>query len=157
MRTYVFLFFSSFRDTLFLHCDSKFCIYVIYMMRLLLQFFHLSIHVLFLFSLYAHDSYILYAIYYFCFTLRYHDEFCLKCFKNIGCQSLLAINSLLAKFFKSLCYDKFYCIQRVWVEWFMTSLICSFVCCGFVMDCQMGRLLGYMWFNVRNICQIRIG
>ena len=22
----------------------------------------------------------------------------------------------------------------VWVEWFMTSLICSFVCCGFVID-----------------------
>ena len=25
----------------------------------------------------------------------------------------------------------------------MTSLICSFVCCGFVMDCQRGRLLGH--------------
>ena len=23
----------------------------------------------------------------------------------------------------------------IWVEWFMTSLIYSFVCCGFVMDC----------------------
>ena len=30
------------------------------------------------------------------------DEFSLKCFRNIGCQSLLAIKSLLAKFFKSL-------------------------------------------------------
>ena len=64
---------------------------------------HLSLHVLFLFSLYAHDSYILYAIFYFCFTLSCRDEFCLKCFRNIGCQSFLAINSLLAKFFKSLC------------------------------------------------------
>ena len=27
----------------------------------------------------------LYAILYFCFTLRCHDEFCLKCFRNIGC------------------------------------------------------------------------
>ena len=45
----------------------------------------------------------LYAIYYFCFTQRCLDEFCLKCFRNIGCQSLLAINSLLAKIFKSLC------------------------------------------------------
>ena len=44
-----------------------------------------------------------YAIYYYCFTLRCLDEFCLKCFRNTGCQSLLAINSLLAKFFKSLC------------------------------------------------------
>ena len=99
-----FFFFSSFRDTLFLHCDSKSCTYNdIYMMRLLLQFFHLSLHVLFLFSLYALDSYILYAIFYFYFTLRCLAEFCLKCFKNIGCQSLLVINSLLAKFFKSFC------------------------------------------------------
>ena len=52
--------------------------------------------------LYTHGSYYLYAIYYFCFTQRYLDEFCLKCFKNTGCQSLLAINSLLTKFFKSL-------------------------------------------------------
>ena len=35
----------------------------------------------------------------------------------------------------------------IWVEWFMTSLICSFVCCGFFMDCQRGRLLGHMWFT----------
>ena len=78
MRTYVFFFFffSSFRDTLFLFCDSKPCTYdVIYMMGLLLQFFHLSLHVLFLFSLYAHGSYLLYAIFYFRFTLRCRDDF----------------------------------------------------------------------------------
>ena len=40
----------------------------------------------------------------------------------------------------------------IWVEWFMTSLICSFVCCGFVTDYQRVRLLGHMWFNDRNIC-----
>ena len=44
----------------------------------------------------------MYAIYYFCFTQRCRDEFCLMCFKNTDCQSLLAINSLLTKFFKSL-------------------------------------------------------
>ena len=68
-----------------------------------ITFFHLSLHVLFLFSLYAHDSYILYAIINLCFTLKFRDKFFLKCFKNTDCQSLLAINSLLAKFFKSLC------------------------------------------------------
>ena len=77
-------------------------IYIYTHLRMLLQFFHLSLHVLFIFLLYTHVSYILYAIYYFCFTLRCRDEFCLKCFKNTGCQSLLAINSHLAKFFKSL-------------------------------------------------------
>ena len=35
----------------------------------------------------------------------------------------------------------------IWVEWFMTSLICSFVCCGFVTNCQRGRLLRHMWFT----------
>ena len=64
----------------------------------LMYVIHLSLHVLFLFSLYAHDSYILYAIYYFCFTLRCRDKFCLKCFR---------------KFFKSLCYNRFYYIQQV--------------------------------------------
>ena len=63
---------------------------------------HLPLHVLFLFSLYTHVFYILYAIYYFCLTLRCFDEFSSKYFRNIGCQSLLAINSLLTKFFKSL-------------------------------------------------------
>ena len=37
------------------------------------------------------------------------------------------------------------------IEWFMTSLICSFVCCGFVMDCQRGRLLGHMCFSCYRI------
>ena len=27
----------------------------------------------------------------------------------------------------------------------MTSLICSFFCCGFVTDCQRGRLLGHVF------------
>ena len=54
-----------------------------------------------------------YAILYFCFTLRCLDEFCSKCFKFTGCKSFLVINSLLAKFFKSLYYDRFYCIQQV--------------------------------------------
>ena len=35
----------------------------------------------------------------------------------------------------------------IWVEWFMTSLICSFVCCGFFTDCQRGRLVGHMCFS----------
>ena len=56
--------------------------------EVVITFFHLSLHVLVLFSFYAHASYLLYAIFYFCSTLRCHDEFCLKCFKNTGCQSL---------------------------------------------------------------------
>ena len=155
----IYFFFSSFRDTLFLYCDRKPCTYdVIYMMRLLLQFFHLSLHVLFLFSFYAHDSYMLYAIFYFYFTLRCHDEFCLKCFRNTGYQSLLVINSFLAKFFKSLCQNRFYCIQKVSMSWMIYDFPHMFICCcDFVTDCQRGRLLGHMWIIVRNICKYRIG
>ena len=36
--------------------------------------------------------------------------------------------------------------KGIWVAWFMTSLICSFVSCGFVTDCQSGKLLGHMCF-----------
>ena len=35
----------------------------------------------------------------------------------------------------------------IWIKWFRTSLICSFICCGFVMNCQRGRLLGHMCFT----------
>ena len=49
---------------------------------------HLSLHVLFLLSLYTHVSF-MYAIFYFCFTLRCLDELCLKCFRKTGCQNLL--------------------------------------------------------------------
>ena len=86
-------------DHVYIHCAYLWYIYIYDDVYLL----HLSLHVLFLFFLYTHVSYYLYTIYYFCFTQICLDEFCLNCFRNTGCQSLLAINSLLAKFFKSLC------------------------------------------------------
>ena len=100
--------FLSFIDTLFSYFRScnHFYLHTLYLSSLYMLMyvsFTYPLHVLFLFPLYAHAFYYLYAIYYFCFTPRCLDEFCLKCFRNIGCQSLLAINSLLAKFFKSLC------------------------------------------------------
>ena len=47
---------------------------------------------------------------------------------NTGCQSLLAINSLFAKFFKSLCYDRFYCIQQVNMSWVIYDFSHMFIC-----------------------------
>ena len=90
--------------------------------------FHLPFHVLFLFSLYTYASYYFYTIYYFYFTQRYFNEFCLKCFRNTGCQSLLAINSLLANFFKSLCYDRFYYIQQVNTSLVIYDFSHMFIC-----------------------------
>ena len=101
------IFFSlSFIDTLFLYfrsCDHFWHILYLSSLYVDVYFFHLPLTCVVSFlSLCTYFLYV-YAIYYFCFTLRCLDEFCLKCFRNTGCQSLLAINSLLAKFFKSLC------------------------------------------------------
>ena len=110
--------FLSIQDTLSLvhwSCDHLTYIVLIFGLYILMYVISpiSSCVVSFLFFLYTHVSYLLYAIYYFCFTLRCRDEICLKCFRNTDCQSLLAMNSLLAKFFKSLCLDRFYCIQQV--------------------------------------------
>ena len=78
-------------------------IYCTYLLYMLMYVFFIYLYICCFFSLFIHMFLYLYAIFYFCLTLRCLDEFCLKCFRNIGCQSLLAINSLLAKFFKSLC------------------------------------------------------
>ena len=59
--------------TMFTYIVLVFDIYIyIYDVCLL----HLPLHVLFLFFLYTHGSYNMYAIYYFCFTQRCLDEFC---------------------------------------------------------------------------------
>ena len=119
--------------------------------EVVITFFHLSLHVLFLFSLYAHVSYLLYAISYFYFILRCCDVFCLKCFRNTGYQSLscheLSFCKVFQKFVLGLNFTIFN--KWVWVDWFMTSLIFSFVCCGFVTDCQRRRLLGHMCIMLR--------
>ena len=64
-------FFLSFylRYIIVLHgsCDH-FDIHCTYIPYILMYVFHLLFHVLFPFSLYAHASYNLYVIYYFCFT-----------------------------------------------------------------------------------------
>ena len=57
VRTLCIFSFLYFRDTLFLRCDSKPCIHFVIYIEVVIIFFHLSLHVLFLFSLYAHASY----------------------------------------------------------------------------------------------------
>ena len=69
MRIFCIFSFISFLDTLFLYCDIKPCIlldiyiYIYIYIKVVITFFHLSLHVLFLFSLYAHASYYVYAIF----------------------------------------------------------------------------------------------
>ena len=102
VRTCVFS--SSFIDTVFLLYDIKPCTYdVIYICCGCYYSCFTFLYMCYFFSLLMHMSYLLYVIFYFCFTLRCCDEFYLKCFRNTSCQSLLAMSSLLAKFSKSLC------------------------------------------------------
>ena len=133
VRTLCIFSFLSFLDTLFLYmrsCDYLQTYIVLIFSYILLMYFFLSptLSCVVSFFLYTHASYYLYAIYYFCFTQRCLDEFCLKCFKNIGCQSLLAINSLLAKIFKSLCQDRFQCIQQVNMSLVIYDFSHMFIC-----------------------------
>ena len=64
----------------------------------------------------------------FLFHTKMPWRVCLKCFRNTGCQSLLAINSLLAKFFKSLCWDRFYYFQQVSMSWVIYDFSHIFIC-----------------------------
>ena len=83
------------RDVVWILCIFFFLVYFSYIYILYMGLVTILTYIVLIF--FTH------AIYYFCFTQRYLNEFCLKCFRNIGCQSLLVVNSLLAKFFKSLC------------------------------------------------------
>ena len=47
----------------------------------------------------------------------------------------------LQSFSKVCVRIRFYCIHQVIYDFSYTS----FVCCGFVTNCQMGRFLGHMW------------
>ena len=97
--------FLSFLDTLFLYLRScnhllTYIVLILFYIYGCMFFFHLPltcvVSFLSLYTCFLH----LYAIYYFCFIQRCLDEFCLKCFRNTDCQSLLAINSLLTKFLR---------------------------------------------------------
>ena len=134
----MYLFFSfSFRYIIFCTSvlwplrDSKHCIYPWYIYIYIYIFddfvitFYLSLYVLFLFSLYTHVSYLLYAIFYFYFTLRCLDEFCLKCFRNTGCQNLSCLELSSCKVFQEFMLGLDFIVfnRWLWVEWFMTSFI----------------------------------
>ena len=104
--------------------DSKHCIYLWYIYLMLLSFFtYLSMCCFF--SLFIHMFLIMYAILYFCFTLRCLDEFCLKCFRNIGCQNLSCYELSSCQVFQEFVLGLDFIVfnKWLWTEWFMTSLI----------------------------------
>ena len=85
---------------------------------------------------------------YCCFTQRCFDEFCFKVFQKYRLSKSTCHKLFLQKFSRVCDRIDFIVFNKwIWVEWFMTSFICSFVCYGFITDCQRGRLLGHMCFT----------
>ena len=80
------------------------------------------------FSFFIHMFLIMFAIYYFCFTLRFLDEFCLKCFRNTGCQSLSCHRLSSYKVFQEFLLCRFYCIQQVNMSWVIYDFSYMFIC-----------------------------
>ena len=147
---FLYLFFSILLDTLFLLCDSKPCTHFniyIYISRLLLHSFTYIFMCCF-FSLFMH---MLLINCFQSFIFKFHTKMMwwvlFKVFQKYKLSKSFLPWTLFLRSFSRVCARiRFIVFNKwVWVEWFMTSLICSFVCCGFVTDCKRGRLLGYMW------------
>ena len=103
---------------------------------------HLPLHVLFLFSLYTHVSLFVCNILFLSHTkMRWWVLF--KVFQKYRLKKSSMPWNLFLQSFSRVCVRIDFIVfnKWIWVEWFMTPLLCSFVCCGFVTDCQRGRLL----------------
>ena len=136
---------------------SKHCTYISFIYMMMLLSFHLSLHVLFLFSLYT------YASYYVCkLIFLFHTKMpwwvLFKMFqKDRLSKSIMLWTLFLQSFSRFFVRIRFYCIQQVIMSWVIYDFShTSFVCCGFIMDFQRGRLLGHMW-NLLEHMSHRIG
>ena len=111
-------------------------------------FFHLPLHVLSLFFLYTHASYLFVCNLLFLFHTKMPWWVLFKVFQNYRLSKSTCHKLSSYKVFQECIRIDFIVFNKwMWVEWFMASLICSFVSCGFVTDCQRGRLLGHICFS----------
>ena len=107
MRMLCIFSFLSFLDTLFLYmrsCDHL-QTYIVLISFFMLMYVFLSPTLSYVVSFLPLYACFLLLVCNLFISVSHKDaliSFVLKCFRNIGCQNLLAINSLLAKFFKSL-------------------------------------------------------
>ena len=66
-------------------------------------------------SLSLNTCFFMYAILYFCFTLRYLDEFCFKYFKKTGCQNLSCHELFSCKFFQEFVLGLDFIVLNKWL------------------------------------------
>ena len=67
------------------------------------------------FSLFIHMFLLMYAIFYFCFTLRCLDEFCLKWFRKICCQNLSCHELSFCKVFQEIVLGLDFIVLNKWL------------------------------------------
>ena len=154
-----FLFFilvtlSFYTSVLWPFSDNKHCTYLsfIYIYMLMLLSFHLSLHVLLLLSLYTHISIIVYN-FLFLFYTKMPWWVLFKVFQKYRLSKSIMSWTLFLQSFSRVCDRiRFYCTQQVIISLVIYDFShISFVCCGSVMDCQMGRLVGHMWNLLEHI------
>ena len=126
--------------------DNKHCTFLSFIYMMMLLSFHPSLHVLFLFSLYTHVSINVCNIL-FLFHTKMPWWFLFKVFQKDRLSKFITPWTLfLQSFSRVYAKIRFYCIQQVIMSLvFYDFFHTSFVCCGFVTDCQMERLLEHMW------------
>ena len=138
------IFYTSF---LWPFSDSKHCIYPwhIYLMMLLSHFTYLSMYcflslLIHMFLIDCMQSFILFHTKMLWWVL-------FKMFQKDRLSKSIMPWTLFLQSFSRVCVKiRFYCIQQVNISCVIYDFShISFVCCGFVTNCQMGRLLGHMW------------
>ena len=142
---YLFFSFLSILDTLLLHCDSKTCTHFLYMYWGCYYILSpISSCVVSFLSLYTCFLFIVCNIL-FLFHTKMPWWVLFKVFQKYKLSKSFLPWTLFLQSFSRVCVRiRFYCIQQMIRScdlWFSHA---SFVCCGFVMDCQRGRLLGHM-------------
>ena len=120
-------------------------IVLIYFIYIWCSYHFTSLHVLFLFSV-IHMFLIVWNLL-FLFHTKMPWWVLFKMFQKYRLSKSSMPWTLFLQSFLRVCVRIDFIVfnKWVWVKWFMTSLICSFVCSSFVTDYQMGRLLGHMW------------
>ena len=93
------------------------------------------------FLLYTHVSLCMQSL--FLFHTWCLDEFLFKCFRKTGCKSLPCHELSFCKVFQEFMLGlDLFCNSTSGYEFSDLRLLSWFICCGFVTDCQRGRLLG---------------
>ena len=115
-------------------------VFFLYMMMHVLFFTFVS-HVLFFFFFFLSFFMHMFLVYNLSlFHTWCLDESCLSVLVKIGCKSTMLWSFFLQRFLRVRCRVRLMYYCKLWES--CTSLI--IVVCGFVMDCQRGRLLGHI-------------